>query len=96
MVPGAAHLGHGGEAELVEVLQDVMVKVRRDSPQAGNIQSLVTAGQLNQAEGGCERGDSFYNEGDLECQTSSYQHHQAKSAGLCLGHPMTIYLYTYV
>ena len=47
VVPRPAHLGHGGEAELVKVLQDVMVEVRRDSPQTGNIQPLVAAGQLN-------------------------------------------------
>ena len=75
VVPGAAHLGHGGEAELVEVLQDVMVKLGRDSPQTRNIQSLITAGELHQAESGRERRDSFYNEGDLECQTSSYHLH---------------------
>ena len=53
-MPGASHLRHGGETELVEVVQDVMVEVGGDSPQAGNVQPLVTAGQLNQPKCGRE------------------------------------------
>ena len=40
VVPRPAHLGHGGEAELVEVVKDVMVKVWRYNPQATNVQPL--------------------------------------------------------
>ena len=65
-MPGASHLRHGGETELVEVVQDVMVEVGGDSPQAGNVQPLVTAGQLNQPKCGREGRDGFYHEGDLK------------------------------
>ena len=40
VVPRPTHLGHGGEAELVEVVEDVMVKVWRHNPQAPNVQAL--------------------------------------------------------
>ena len=54
VVSRPTHLRHGGEAELVEIVQDLMVELGRDSPQAGNVQPLVTAGQLDQSEGCCE------------------------------------------
>ena len=83
MVPRPAHLGHRGEAELLEVLQDLMVEVGRHSPQTGNVQPLVTAGQLNKSEGGCEGRDGFDYEGDLKSQTFHYQVEDT-------GHTMTI------
>ena len=44
VVPGAAHLGHGGEAELVQVIQDFIVQARSQPPQTGNIQALLEGG----------------------------------------------------
>ena len=50
MVPGAGDLlagaRHGGEAELVQVVQDPIVQVRGHAPQAAHLHTLNSAEQF--------------------------------------------------
>ena len=59
VVPRPAHLGHGGEAELVEVVKDVMVKVWRHNPQATNVQPLCCSRLEMDGYGVCVYSPSY-------------------------------------
>jgi len=66
VVLGALHLhgraGDGGEGQLLQVVEDVLVEAGVDLPQASRAQALGAVVQLDEPEGGGEGGHGLDDE----------------------------------